>query len=171
MPYRTELYKFCPQCGGRLQQKILQSKEPPRLVCSDCGFVFYLDPKLAGIAIIPWEDGVVLARRAIDPGYGLWVAPGGFVDVGERVEEAVIREVREEVFLNVQINRLLNVYSYSGRTTVIVGYVADVISGQPGGGDETLEARVFRPDEIPWEEIAFASTRDALRDYLTLTGG
>ena len=171
MPYRTELYKFCPQCGGRLQQKIIQPKEPLRLVCSDCGFVFYLDPKLAGIAIIPWEDGLVLARRSIDPGYGLWVAPGGFVDVGERVEEAVIREVREEVFLNVRINRLLNVYSYPGRTTVIVAYVADVISGQPGGGDETLEARVFRPDDIPWEEIAFASTRDALRDYLTLTGG
>jgi ADP-ribose pyrophosphatase YjhB (NUDIX family) len=171
MPYRTELYKFCPQCGGRLQQKILQPKEPLRLVCTECGFVFYLDPKLAGIAIIPWEDGLVLARRAIDPGYGLWVAPGGFVDVGERVEEAVVREVREEVFLNVRINRLLNVYSYSGRTTVIVAYVADVISGQPGGGDETLEARLFRPDDIPWEEIAFASTRDALRDYLKLTGG
>jgi 8-oxo-dGTP diphosphatase len=171
MPYRTELYKFCPQCGGRLQQKILQPKEPLRLVCSDCGFVFYLDPKLAGIAIIPWEDGLVLARRAIDPGYGLWVAPGGFVDVGERVEEAVVREVWEEVFLNVRINRLLNVYSYAGRTTVIVAYVADVISGQPGGGDETLEACIFRPNEIPWEEIAFASTRDALRDYLTLTGG
>jgi 8-oxo-dGTP diphosphatase len=71
----------------------------------------------------------------------------------------------------VRINRLLNVYSYSGRTTVIVAYVADVISGQPGAGDETLEAQVFRPDDIPWEEIAFASTRDALRDYLRLTGG
>jgi len=166
MPYRTELYKFCPKCGGRLEQKIIQPKEPPRLVCTECGFVFYLDPKLAGIAIIPWEDGLVLARRAIEPGYGLWVAPGGFVDVGELVEEAVVREVREEVFLNVRISRLLNVYSYPGRTTVIVAYVADVISGQPGGGDETLEARIFRPDEIPWDEIAFASTRDALRDYL-----
>ena len=169
MPYRTELYKFCPQCGGRLQQKIIQLKEPPRLVCRDCGFVFYLDPKLAGIAIIPWENGLVLARRAIEPGYGLWVAPGGFVDVGETVENAVVREVQEEVFLQVRINRLLNVYSYPGRTTVIVAYVADVISGQPGGGDETLEARIFRPDEIPWQEIAFSSTRDALRDYLGIT--
>jgi 8-oxo-dGTP diphosphatase len=169
MPHRTELYKFCPPCGGRLEQKIFQPTEPPRLVCTECGFVFYLDPKLAGIAIIPWDDGLVLARRAIEPGYGLWVAPGGFVDVGERVEEAVVREVREEVFLNVRINRLLNVYSYSGRTTVIVAYVADVISGQPGGGDETLEARIFRPEEIPWDDIAFASTRDALRDYLRLT--
>ena len=168
MPYRTELYKFCPQCGGPLQQKIIQSKEPPRLVCSDCGFIFYLDPKLAAIAIIPWENGLVLARRAIEPGYGLWVAPGGFVDVGETVESAVVREVQEEVFLQVRIRRLLNVYSYPGRTTVIVAYVAEVISGQPGGGDETLEARVFRPDEIPWQEIAFTSTRDALRDYLEL---
>ncbi len=153
-----------------MQQKVLQPKEPPRLVCTECAFVFYLDPKLAAIAIIPWEDGLVLARRAIEPGYGLWVAPGGFVDVGERVEDAVVREVREEVFLNVRIQHLLNVYSYAGRTTVIVAYVAEVISGQPGGGDETLEARVFRPQEIPWEEIAFASTRDALRDYLALTG-
>ncbi len=168
MPHRVELYKFCPQCGGRLEQRIIQPKEPPRLVCRDCGFVFYLDPKLAAIAIIPWEDGLVLARRAIEPGYGLWVAPGGFVDVGERVEDAVVREVREEVFLDVRINRLLNIYSYPGRTTVIVAYVAEVISGRPGGGDETLEARIFRPDEIPWEEIAFTSTRDALRDYLSI---
>jgi 8-oxo-dGTP diphosphatase len=168
MPHRVELYKFCPQCGGRLEQRIIQPKEPPRLVCRDCGFVFYLDPKLAAIAIIPWEDGLVLARRAIEPGYGLWVAPGGFVDVGERVEDAVVREVREEVFLDVRINRLLNIYSYPGRTTVIVAYVAEVIAGRPGGGDETLEARIFRPDEIPWEEIAFTSTRDALRDYLSI---
>jgi 8-oxo-dGTP diphosphatase len=168
MPHRVELYRFCPQCGGRLEQRIIQPKEPPRLVCRDCGFVFYLDPKLAAIAIIPWEDGLVLARRAIEPGYGLWVAPGGFVDVGERVEDAVVREVREEVFLDVRINRLLNIYSYPGRTTVIVAYVAEVIAGRPGGGDETLEARIFRPDEIPWEEIAFTSTRDALRDYLSI---
>jgi len=168
MPFRNELYKFCPQCGGRLEKKIVHPKEPPRLVCGDCGFVFYLDPKLAGIAIIPWEGGLVLARRGIEPGYGLWVAPGGFVDVGERVEDAIVREVQEEVWLNVRITRLLNVYSYTGRTTVIVAYVAEVISGQPGGGDETLEARVFQPAEIPWEKIAFTSTRDALRDYLAL---
>ncbi|MBM4288432.1 MAG: NUDIX hydrolase [Deltaproteobacteria bacterium] len=168
MPLRHELYKFCPLCGGGLEKKIVQAKEPPRLVCSDCDFVFYLDPKLAGIAIIPYENGLVLARRSIDPGYGLWVAPGGFVDVGERVEDAVIREVHEEVLLTVRIDRLLNVYSYAGRSTVIVAYVTEVVAGRPGGGDETLEARVFPLQQIPWNEIAFASTRDALRDYLAL---
>lgn len=166
MPFRQDLYKFCPLCGGGLEQRLIQPKEPARLVCRECGFVFYLDPKLAGIAIIPWEGGIVLARRAIDPGYGLWVAPGGFVDVGERVQDAVVREVREEILLEVRLQRLLNLYSYPGRTTVIAAYVAEVLSGQPGAGDETLEARVFGLDELPWEEIAFASTRDALRDYL-----
>lgn len=170
MPFRQQLYKFCPQCGGVLQQKVIQPKEPARLVCTECGFVFYLDPKLAAIAIIPWQGGLVLARRAIEPGYGLWVAPGGFVDVGERVEDAVVREVREEVLLDIRIQRLLNVYSYSGRSTVIVAYLAEVLAGTPGPGDETLEVRAFRPEEIPWGEIAFASTKDALEDYLHLTG-
>ncbi|MGQ9921769.1 MAG: NUDIX hydrolase [Desulfobacca sp.] len=170
MPFRQDLYKFCPQCGGRLEKKVIQPKEPARLVCSQCGFVFYLDPKLAGIAIIPWQDGLVLARRAIEPGYGLWVAPGGFVDVGELVEDAVVREVREEVLLDVRIVRLLNVYSYRGRSTVIVAYVAEVVAGTLGAGHETLEAQVFRPEEIPWGDIAFASTQDALREYLHITG-
>lgn len=170
MPFRTELYKFCPLCGGRLHLRLVQPKEPPRLVCQACNFVFYLDPKLAAIAVIPYQNGLVLARRAIEPGYGLWVAPGGFVDVGEKVESAVIREVREEVNLEIALERLLNVYSYRGRTTVIVAYVARVTGGSLAAGDETLEARVFPYDQIPWPEIAFASTKDALRDYLKLSG-
>lgn len=170
MPFRHEVYKFCPVCGGRLQLRVVHPKEPQRLVCQACHFIFYLDPKLAAIAIIPWEGGLVLARRAIEPGYGLWVAPGGFVDVGEKVEEAVVREVREEVHLEIEIHRLLNIYSYQGRTTVIVAYVAQVTGGSLAAGDETLEARVFPYDQIPWPEIAFASTKDALRDYLKLKG-
>jgi len=154
-----------------LKPRVVHPKEPPRLVCTQCSFVFYLDPKLAAIAIIPWQGGLVLARRAIEPGYGMWVAPGGFVDVGERVEDAIVREVQEEVLLDIQVERLLNVYSYEGRSTVIIAYVAAVLAGTPGPGDETLEVKVFRPEELPWEKIAFASTKDALRDYLHLVQG
>src|SRR5574340_1115537 len=91
-----ESYKYCPQCGGRLEERLLKPGEPLRLVCTVCGFVFYIDPKLAVITLIPLDNGLVLTRRAIEPGYGLWVVPGGFVDAGERLEEAVVRETREE---------------------------------------------------------------------------
>jgi 8-oxo-dGTP pyrophosphatase MutT (NUDIX family) len=92
----TALYKFCPLCGGGLEKRLIKAQEPARLVCTGCSFVFYIDPKLSVIAVVPLEGGVVMVRRSIEPGYGLWVVPGGFVDLGEKVEDAVVRETREE---------------------------------------------------------------------------
>jgi 8-oxo-dGTP diphosphatase len=161
-------YKFCPQCGGRLEKRLLKAGEPARLVCTACGFVFYLDPKLAAIAVVPLNGGVVMVRRAIDPGYGLWVVPGGFVDQGEPVEEAVVRETREETNLMVRPVRLLNIYSYRGKETVVAAYLTEHLEGELTAADEALEARVFPPDQIPWEEIAFSSTKAALEEYLRL---
>ncbi len=166
----ADTYKFCPQCGGTLEKRLLKAGEPRRLVCGACGFVFYIDPKLAAIALVPLDDGVVMVRRAIDPGKGLWVVPGGFVDVGEPVEEAVVRETLEETRLLVRVQRLLNVYSYRGGTTVVAAYITEHLEGQLAAGDEALEARVFAWDKIPWQEIPFRSTRDALREYLGLRG-
>ncbi len=164
------MYKFCPQCGGLLQKRLLKSGEPERLVCTACGFVFYIDPKLAAIALVPLDGGLVLVRRAIDPGYGLWVVPGGFVDAGEPVQEAVVRETLEETHLTVHVKRLFNVYSYRNHRTVVLAFLTEYLKGELAAGDETLEARVFRPQEIPWEKIAFSSTRDALREYLKIEG-
>ncbi len=163
-----ETYKYCPQCGGGLEERLLKLGEPPRLVCTACGFVFYIDPKLAVIALVPLDAGLVLVRRAIDPGYGLWVVPGGFVDVGEPLEEAVVRETREETLLQVKVARLVNIYSYKNTRTVVAAYLTAFVSGELAAGDETLEARVFAPEEIPWDEIAFSSTRAALQEYLEL---
>lgn len=168
-----ETYRYCPQCSGGLEERLLKAGEPPRLVCKACGFVFYIDPKLAVLGLVPLENGIVLTRRAIDPGYGLWVVPGGFVDAGEPLEEAVIRETLEETLLRVEVVRLLNIYSYKNHRTVVAAYLTRYLNGELAAGDETLEARVFGPEEIPWEEIAFSSTRDALKEYLELlqTGG
>lgn len=171
MPHETVTYKFCPQCGGRLKKRLLKAGEPQRLVCGACGFVFYLDPKLAAIALVPLDQGLVMVRRAIEPGYGLWVIPGGFVDMGEPVEEAVVRETLEETHLKVRVARLLNVYSYRNHRTVVLAFLTEYLEGQLAPGDETLEARVFPLHEIPWEKIAFRSTRDALSEYIQLQGG
>ena len=165
-----EDYRFCPVCGGRLERRRLKAEEPVRPVCTVCGFVFYIDPKLAVIALVPYQGGLVMVRRSIEPGYGLWVVPGGFVDVGEKVETAVVRETREEASLNVRVVRLLNVHSYENSRTVVLSYITEYISGQLAAGDEELEAQVFSPREIPWDSIAFSSTRDAVQEYLRLHG-
>jgi len=88
-------FRFCPICGGTLESRLLKDGDPRRLVCTACGYVFYLDPKLAVGTIISIDGGrIVLVKRAIDPGYGKWVFPGGYVDRGEEVRAAAVREAR-----------------------------------------------------------------------------
>jgi ADP-ribose pyrophosphatase YjhB (NUDIX family) len=160
-------FRFCPRCGGRLSRKLLKKTEPERLVCEACGFVFYLDPKIAvGTIIRTVEDRIVLVRRAIEPGYGKWVFPGGYVDRGEQVQAAAIREAREESGLDVRIDSLVNVYSYPGRAPVIIVYAATAIGGTLAADDESLEANLFEVGRIPWDDLAFRSTSEALREYM-----
>ena len=160
-------YRFCPACGGALETRSLKASEPDRLVCGACAFVFYLDPKVAVGTIIGATDGrIVLVRRAIEPGYGLWVFPGGYVDRGEELTCAAVREAREECGLEVRIDGLVNIYSYPGRAPVIVVYAATAVSGTICVDEESLESAEFDPNAIPWDDLAFRSTRDGLRDYL-----
>jgi len=160
-------FRFCPVCGGPLESRSLKNSDPARLVCTTCGFVFYLDPKLAvGTIITDDQNRVVLVKRAIEPGYGKWVFPGGYVDRGEEVQAAAVREAREETGLDVRLERLINIYSYAGRVPVIVVYAATMVGGCLGCDDEGLEAQFFEPETIPWEELAFRSTREALREFL-----
>jgi ADP-ribose pyrophosphatase YjhB (NUDIX family) len=162
-------FRFCPRCGAPLEQRRLKAGEPVRLVCSveRCGFVFYLDPKIAVGTIIRTDAGrLVLVRRAIEPGYGKWVFPGGYVDRGEMLTDAAVREAREECGLDVHLEGLVNIYSYAGRTPVIVVYAATVVGGTLAADDECLEAAEFGGEAIPWDDLAFSSTREGLRDYL-----
>ena len=108
-----ETYRFCPRCGGIFESKLIKPGEPERLVCLRCGFVFYLDPKVVAGTVIESDGRIVMLRRGIGPSYGMWALPGGFVDVGESVPDAAVRETREEVNLTVEIISLIGVYSYT----------------------------------------------------------
>jgi len=145
---------------------VLKAGEPARLVCGQCRFVFYLDPKIAACTISVLEGGIVLLRRSIEPGLGKWVFPGGFVDRGEPVPAAAIRETREETHLDVSLIGILDVYSFPTYEVAVVVYAAEVRGGELAAGDEALEARTFPPEELPWGDLAFESTRSALQDYV-----
>lgn len=162
-------FRYCPVCAAPLEPRALKTGEPMRLVCTGptCGFVFYLDPKLAVGTIVRMPDGgIVLTRRAIEPGFGRWVFPGGYVDRGEEVRLAARREAREEAGIDIAIDGLVGIYSYPGTTAVIIVYSAVWTGGTLTIDDESSEVRTFTPDTLPWDEMAFPSTRDSLRDYL-----
>lgn len=163
-------YQFCPVCGGRLKSSVLKEHEPERLVCSECAFIFYLDPKLVACSLVEMDNRIVLLKRGIDPQRGKWVMPGGYVDRGEVVEAAARRETEEECGIKIRITNLLGLYSYPDRLGVVVAYMAEYLSGDLIVGDETLAVKLFRPEEIPWDDLAFPSTVDALKDYCNLKG-
>lgn len=162
----VDRFDYCPRCAAVLEERLLKAGEPRRLVCVSCGFVLFLDPKVAAGCIAENDGGIILVRRSIEPGYGKWVFPGGYVDRGEKVEVAAAREMREESGIEVSIDALLGVYSYDTRPIVVIVYTGTVTGGTLVAADESLDARRFAPRDIPWDELAFPSTFDALRDYL-----
>lgn len=144
-------FEFCPRCGDRLQPAGGTDGNPR---CDACGFVQWFDPKVAAGVVVELDGEVALIRRNNEPMLGRWSFPSGFVDAGEVVEEAAMREVREETGLEVRIDRLLGVYSSPGDHVVFVAF-AGTAAGQPGSGDhEVMEVGLFAPDELP--EMAFA---------------
>ena len=161
--------RFCPLCAGPLARAPVPPDQREQAVCRACGFVFYLNPKVVA-GTIPEQDGrILLTRRSINPGHGLWTFPGGFVDFGESVSDAAVRETLEETGLAVVLTGLLNVYSYPGAPVIIV-YTARVLAGTLTLCAENDRLEWVTPAEIPWETLAFPSTREALREWAGARG-
>jgi ADP-ribose pyrophosphatase YjhB (NUDIX family) len=156
--------RFCPSCGGRLEIQERDGRQRP--VCAGCGFVYYVDPKVAVAVIVPWGNGILLGKRAIDPGSGLWSFPSGYVDRGEVVEQAAIRETFEEIGLDVAIDGLVGVYSTAGEPVVLVVYAGRHVGGEPTAGPEVSEIGIFPPDALP--PMAFSHDRRIIQDWARL---
>jgi ADP-ribose pyrophosphatase YjhB (NUDIX family) len=155
---------FCTQCAERLVEKPqgLAGKAVP--ICPRCGAIHWIDPKLAAGCLIVREGRVLLVKRAIEPGYGTWVFPGGHVDRGETVEEAALRETREEAGVEAALDGLLGLYSYPGRPVVVAVFRGHLLPGSPEATakDETLEVGWFTPDEVDTLTLGFRSSVEAL---------
>lgn len=161
--------RFCPLCGAPLAPEPVPPDQREQQVCSRCRFVFYLSPKVVG-ATLPEQDGaVLLTRRSINPGRGLWTFPGGFVDFGESAPAAAIRETREETGLEVELTGLHNVYSYSDAPVIVV-YTARVVGGRLTTCQENDALEWVEPEAVPWDALAFQSTREALREWVAARG-
>ncbi|MCG3204492.1 MAG: hypothetical protein KCHDKBKB_01207 [Elusimicrobia bacterium] len=160
--------QFCFVCGGGLSQRLVPAEGKRRLVCKVCFHITYLNPKsVAGLLPILPDGRIVLLRRSIEPGYGKWSYPAGYQEMGESVDKAAVRETFEEIVAKVRIRSLLGVYSYPASGVVTTVFVGEVPRSQkPRPGEEALEVGFFSPNVIPWKDLAFQSTVDALKDWV-----
>jgi ADP-ribose pyrophosphatase YjhB (NUDIX family) len=169
---RPDTVRFCPLCGGPVARRLVARDLREHPVCSRCGFVCYLHPKVVAVTIPVRAGRILLARRAIEPAHGLWTFPGGYVDWGEEVAAAARREMREEVGLDLAPAGLVGIYSYPAAPVVIVAYHVTVPEGLEARADahEVSEVGFFARRDIPWDALAFRSTREALEDWFRLPG-
>ncbi|OTG89180.1 NUDIX hydrolase [Acinetobacter sp. ANC 3813] len=156
---------FCTNCGGATAEKIPLGDHQVRRVCTQCGNIHYVNPKVICGALALWQDKVLLCRRAIEPRYGLWTLPAGYMELFETMEQGAARETREEAEAEVQIQQLYCMYNIPRIGQIYVLFKADLIEGEFGSGEETIESRLFSEDEIPWNDLAFPSVERTLRHY------
>jgi ADP-ribose pyrophosphatase YjhB (NUDIX family) len=158
---------YCSRCGAPLRLGPLPEEDRERLACAACGFVAYVNPRLVVTTLPVTEAGdVMLLRRGIEPGRGLWAQPGGFMEIDETVQQGAIRETLEETGLIVEPGETVGLYTRPEAAIVVIAFVARITGGAPQRTAEALEIRPFAPDAIPWSEIAFRTTEWALRDWV-----
>lgn len=143
-----------------------------RMVCEQCDWVHYENPRVIVTSLCVWEDSVMLCRRAIAPRYGFWTLPGGFMEIGETIEEGACREVREEALAQVDIQSLLATYTVSRIGQVHLVFLAKLKAPEFAAGEESLDVQLFPLTHagIPWDDLAFPVNHWALQDYLSLNG-
>ena len=156
---------YCHRCGKRLVEREIAGRLRPS--CESCSETVFVDPKVA-VAVVASDGGrILMVKRAIDPMMGRWSLPAGYVDRGEEVEEAAIREVREETGVEVRLDSLLGVYSRQGAPVILVVYAATITAGVATPGEEAQDVGLFNVDEMP--EMPFPHDDQIMKDWRALT--
>lgn len=158
--------KFCSQCGSeKIERRIPPGDDRPRDVCADCGHIHYVNPKIVVGSIPVWGEQILLCKRAIEPRYGKWTLPAGFMEEGETLAEGAARETLEEAGARITVEQLYASYSIPGISQVYVLFLAKLDDLNYAAGSESLEVALFFEHEIPWDELAFAAIREGLKRY------
>jgi len=154
---------FCSVCGAKVVLRVPPGDSLPRYVCDHCNTIHYRNPLVVVGTIPEWDDRVLLCRRAIEPRYGLWTLPAGFMELGETTAQAALRETMEEAKARVDLGEVFALFSVPHVDQVHVFYRARLLDRDFAPGEETLELALFSEDEIPWKQIAFRTVSATLR--------
>ena len=162
---------YCSRCGAPLELGMVPGEHRERLVCGACGFIAYVNPRLV-VSTLPVTDAgeLVLLRRAIEPAYGTWAQPGGFLEADETAIQGAVRETLEETGLEVVPTSIVGLYSQPHSAVVVVAFEATIVGGEARATDEALEVASFAADAIPWATVGLDTSRWALRDWVMTRG-
>ena len=156
---------YCSHCGAPVHLAIPPGENLPRHVCDNCGTIHYENPKLVIGCIAEWDERILLCRRAIEPRHGWWTLPAGFMENEETTAQAALRETLEEANARVEISALFTLFNVPHISQVHLFFRGNLLDLDYQPGSESLEVALFREEEIPWENIAFASVRETLQHY------
>lgn len=160
-----ERIRYCRACGSAVAYRVPPEDNRERAVCPACGTVHYENP-LNVVGTVPvWGERVLLCKRAIEPRHGLWTLPAGFLELGETTEQGACRETDEEAGARIELGPLFTVLNVVRVGQVHLFYRATMLSPELNPGSETLEARLFAEDEVPWDQIAFRTVRETLAHF------
>ena len=161
--------KFCSECAHPVSLSIPEGDNRPRYVCANCDAIHYQNPKMVVGSIPVWEeDGqlqVLLCKRAIEPRYGKWTLPAGFMELGETMAQGAARETAEEAGAEVEMGAFFSAMSIPRVGQVHVFYLARLLHDRFDPGHESLEARLFTEHDLPWDELAFTTVRETLKRF------
>ena len=158
--------KFCTQCASPVESRVPDGDNRPRFVCGTCGAIHYQNPRVVVGCVPEYQGEILLCKRSIEPRYGFWTVPAGFMELGETVPAAAVRETWEEARARVELGPLFALVDVVHAGQVHVFFEATLPAPEFAAGEETLETRLFAPADIPWDELAFPSVRIALESYL-----